>query len=293
MNTENLEAFLAVCQHRSVSLAAEHLHLTQPAVSKRLKSLEQQLGCTLFDRIARSLSLTPQGHALLPKATAIVNQIEDAERAVRSLSEQIVGPLRLATSHHIGLHHLPLVLKSFNLRFPQVKLEIEFIDSSRAIDAIQIGQAEIAIVTLDEKLPETMSATPLWEDPLLVVAHNDHPLAFMDNPTLQDLSQYPAILPDESTITSQIIAREFEKSGIELLKGLTTNYLETIKMMVSIGLGWSALPKVLMDNQLTEINLPEFSPVRQLGYITHSQRTLSNAANAFIEEVQHSDVQSP
>ena len=86
----------------SFSLAAEKLHLTQPAVSKRIALLEEQLGTGLFDRIGRNVSLTEAGNALLPHARAVQLELEAARQSVRDLSGTIAGQLRLATSHHIG-----------------------------------------------------------------------------------------------------------------------------------------------------------------------------------------------
>ncbi|HAN28464.1 MAG TPA: LysR family transcriptional regulator, partial [Haliea salexigens] len=86
MDLQNLQAFLLVAEEGSFSLAAERLHLTQPAVSKRIALLEQGLGSALFDRIGRHTSLTEAGQALLPHARAITQQLLGAERAVRDLS---------------------------------------------------------------------------------------------------------------------------------------------------------------------------------------------------------------
>ncbi|MDP4916249.1 MAG: LysR family transcriptional regulator, partial [Haliea sp.] len=97
MELQNLHAFLLVAEEASFSLAAERLHLTQPAVSKRIALLEQGLGSTLFDRIGRHITLTEAGHALLPHARTITQQLLCAERAVRDLSGDLAGLLRLAT----------------------------------------------------------------------------------------------------------------------------------------------------------------------------------------------------
>lgn len=285
METQNLQAFIVVCEQGSVSAAAEQLHLTQPAVSKRIKALESQLDCTLFDRIGRGLVLTPQGSALFPKAKAILNQLEDAEQTIHNLSGAVSGRLSLATSHHIGLHHLPAVLKSYSNQFPQVRLDIDFIDSDQAIDALLSGLIEVAIVTLPSTSPDLVSIHPLWADPLIVAAQKGHPLTQVNNPSLLDLSEYPAILPATATVTGRIILEKFEEQSVPFKQGLSTNYLETIKMMVSIGLGWSALPKTLIDDQLEEIQIEGFTPERQLGYMIHKGRTLSNAAKAFIEQL--------
>ena len=132
MDTANLDAFLAVAHTGSFSRAAEQLHLTQPAVSKRIASLEQQLGTRLFDRIGKHVHLTEAGRALKPRAELIISLLNDTSRALGNLSSTIQGRLRLATSHHIGLHRLPPVLRRFTKAYPGVELDIQFLDSEIA-----------------------------------------------------------------------------------------------------------------------------------------------------------------
>jgi DNA-binding transcriptional LysR family regulator len=193
MDTQNLQAFLLVAEHTSFSLAAEKLHLTQPAVSKRVAGLEQQLDTALFDRIGRRVSLTEAGRALLPHARSILQQLAQAEQSIRDLSGGVGGQLRLGTSHHIGLHRLPPVLRSFSLAYPQVKLDIEFMDSEQAYEQIMQGAVEIAVVTLAPQHDEAMHEHAVWPDPLDFMCAKDHPLANARDITLTDLSLYPVV----------------------------------------------------------------------------------------------------
>ena len=141
METNNLNAFVLVAENGSFSAAAQKLHLTQPAVSKRVATLEEQLDTVLFDRIGRTVTLTEAGRALLPHARAVQQELAAAERSVRDLDGDVAGHLRLATSHHIGLHRLPPVLSYFNRQYPGVQIDIEFTDSEQAHE--MIGRGEI------------------------------------------------------------------------------------------------------------------------------------------------------
>ncbi|WP_439133635.1 LysR family transcriptional regulator [Pseudomaricurvus sp.] len=286
METQHLKAFITVARLESFTEAAEQLHLTQPAISKRISSLEQQLNCRLFDRIGRKIALTEAGRALYPKADKILQDVSDTELALSNLSGSVSGSLRLATSHHIGLHYLPQVLKPYTQRYPEVLLELDFMDSEKAYAAINRGEIELAIITLSYDQPMNIEAIPLWEDPLSCVVAPDHPLASAVAPTLTQLSQYPAILPDPTTHTTQLVKQIFERNHCELRISMPTNYLETIKMMVSIGLGWSALPNTMVDDQLCPVVVEQVSLTRQLGCIHHKDRTLSNAANAFLQALR-------
>ncbi len=290
MDTQSLRAFLAVAEHQSFSQAAEHLHLTQSAVSKRIQQLEQHLNTPLFDRHNRTISLTEAGHALLPRARQILDLVADTEQELHSFDSEVSGTLSLATSHHIGLHRLPPVLREFTARYPAAQLNLSFMGSERAYQAIALRQVELALTTRDEQLNQSLSdsreALPLWQDDMLCVCAPDHPLTRRHKVTLQDLAATPAILPEADTITFQLVERLFRNAGLMLHAPMPTNYLETIKMMVSVGMGWSVLPRTMLDNSLQPLLWPGPPLQRSLGLIHLRARTLSNAARAFMAILQ-------
>jgi len=282
MDLATLNAFIAIAELGSFSEAAERLHLTQPAVSKRIASLEQQLDVRLFDRLGREVSLTEAGRALLPRAYQILNVLDDTRRALSNLSGEVTGRLTLATSHHIGLHRLPPLLRAFTRAHPQVALDIQFLDSEVAYEEILHGRAELAVITLAPETREPVRAVPVWDDPLDFVAAPEHPLARNGAIGLADVARHPAVFPGGNTFTHHIVQRLFEAQGLTPNIAMSTNYLETIKMMVSIGLAWSVLPRTMLDEQVARVPLPGIQLSRQLGYILHTERTLSNAARAFM-----------
>ena len=166
MDTQNLSAFLLVAETSSFSLAAEKLHITQPAVSKRVAALELQLGAALFDRIGRRTSLTEPGRALLPHAQHITRALLEATQVIKDLSGVVSGELSIATSHHIGLHRLPDTLRRFSTHYPRVEIDIEFMDSEQAYDLVMHGKAELAVVTLAPQTDPRIIAKQVWRDPL-------------------------------------------------------------------------------------------------------------------------------
>ena len=282
MDLANLNAFIAIAETGSFSHAGERLHLTQPAISKRIAGLEQQLKVRLFDRLGREIGLTEAGRALLPRAYQILGVLDDTRRALTNLSGEISGRLTLATSHHIGLHRLPPLLRAFTRAHPQVALDIQFLDSEVAYEEVLHGRAELAVITLAPDTREPVRAVPVWDDPLDFVAAPEHPLARSGAISLADVARHPAVFPGGNTFTHHIVRRLFEREGLTPNIGMSTNYLETIKMMVSIGIAWSVLPRTMLDDQVARLPLPGIQLERQLGYILHSERTLSNAARAFM-----------
>ena len=282
MDTQSLQAFLAVAESDSFSRAAEQLHLTQPAVSKRIATLETQIGARLFDRIGRRVTLTEAGQILLPRARQILIMVDDSRRALANLEGQIAGSLTLATSHHVGLHRLPPLLKDYTRTHPEVRLDLRFLDSEQAYQGVLDGELEIAVVTLSPHPDPQLDVVPIWNDRLCFVCAPDHPLTRHGRLTLPDLCRFDAVLPGPMTFTRSLIESRFAAAGLSLSVGLSTNYLETLKMMASIGLGWSLLPERLIGGELHELEV-EHPPIqRQLGYVIHRSRTLSNATRAML-----------
>jgi len=233
---------------------------------------------------------TEAGRALLPRAYQILNVLDDTRRALTNLNGEISGRLTLATSHHIGLHRLPPLLRAFTRAHPQVALDIQFLDSEVAYEEVLHGRAELAVITLAPETRPPVAATAIWDDVLDFVAAPEHPLARNGAVSLADVARHPAVFPGDNTFTHHIVRRLFEAEGLKPNIGMSTNYLETIKMMVSIGIAWSVLPRTMLDSQVAALPLPGVQLMRRLGYIVHTERTLSNAARAFIallEEQRH------
>jgi DNA-binding transcriptional LysR family regulator len=287
MDFPSLKAFVAVAEAGSFSRAAETLFMTQPAISKRIAGLEDDLGTTLFDRLGRSIQLTEAGEKFLISARRILTDIEISREEVVSLSSEVSGRLRLATSHHVGIHRLPPILKAFTQAYPQVELDLLFMDSELACADVASGLIELAVVTLPDNLEGALLTQLVWPDPLNIVCAADHPMLIELGETEtfspQQLQQYKAVLPARGTVTRTILLDALKPFNVNVETSLETNYLETIKMMVSVGLGWSALPLSMIDNDMRAVPIPSLSMQRQLGSVRLKGRTLSRAALAFLE----------
>lgn len=286
MDISALQAFLAVAETGSFSHAAERIFLTQPAISKRIANLEKQVGTRLFDRIGRGIRLTQAGEALLVRSRAVLKELEDVKRSIANLSGAIAGELLLATSHHIGLHRLPGPLKHFHETYPEVRLNLQFMDSEKACTAVAKGDLELAVVTLPPAWGHPLRVEKIWDDPLDIVVSRDHPLAQVKRVQPAMLLDYPSILPGPGTYTREIILGAFGSLRDRIQIGMATNYLEVLKMLAAIGLGWSALPRTMIDGGLKVVQIEKIDIRRVLGIVTHEKRTLSNAGQAMIRIIR-------
>jgi DNA-binding transcriptional LysR family regulator len=286
MQISQINAFLAVAELQSFSLAGERLHITQPAVSKRIRLLEETMKTTLFDRIGKKSILTPDGLALMPHAEQILAEIKTYQSRLVRKHDKPSGILSLATSHHVGLHRLPKILRDFKIEYPQVDLDLHFMDSEDACIAVSNNELELAIVTLPEVPDERLSLEPVWIDLLRIVLATDHPLSRLTQINKEQLVEYPAILPSAGTFTRRIINQYFGSLKDSMKIILETNYLETIKVMVSANLGWSMLPVSMLDNTITGKAPGDLEIKRTLGIVTRRNRTLSLNACAMIAMLQ-------
>lgn len=281
MDAHLLQAFVTIIDQGSFSEAAERLHLTQPAISKRLSALENQTGNRLIDRSNRNIQLTDAGARLLPHARRIIDEVHNARLALSDRRGTVAGRLSVIASHHIGLHHLPAWLRRLNREYPDVSLELKFMDSESALDMMNKRTAELAFVTLSESMSTAFKVEARWEDAMAFVASPEHPLASLAKPTLADLARYDALLPETGTATYRSVSRLFLDAGLSLQLQMPTNYLETIKVMAGVGLGWSVLPVRMLDDSLVTLPIG-YTVSRLLGGIGLQGRALSPQAKALL-----------
>lgn len=282
MNLAAFEAFIKVMETGSISMAADLLFITQPAVTKRIHSLEDYFGVKLFESAGRGVQATHAAHSLLPKVKNWLNELGDIHHTLSHQQDQVQGKLKIGTSHHIGLHHLPSHLRDYVQTFPNVTLDVHFVDSEQAHEKVLAGDLELAFLTLPPQGDDRLNYVTIWNDPLVFVAAPFHPLAQQHNLSLQDLIEYPSLLPATQTYTSQITLAEFEKQGLKPKISMSNNPLESIRMLVSIGLGWSVLPKTLVNQELQQLDIA-VDMNRELGMVWHPGRTQSKAVLELIE----------
>ena len=270
--------------------------------------------------------MTEAGKVFLTGAQRIYEAVRQSKDALTNLSSRVAGELCIATSHHIGLHRLPPILKHYVNQYPDVDLNLNFMDSESALQAVEQAQIELAVITLPQQTAANIKAYHIWDDPLAVAVGSSHPLLMehmqrtqkqseqrstdkktvngtsaqikshtavkaaksVAKPVIVDpheLSQYAAILPDKGTFTREIVDQYFSDLQINYQVKLSSNYLETIKMMVSVGLGWSVLPETMLDKNLTILTIEQFDVCRSLGIVHHASRTLSQPASKMFELV--------
>jgi len=276
-----------VAETGSFSRAAEKLFITQPAISKRISSLEFSLDCQLFDRLGKSVQLTQAGEAIIPSYQRIIAEISETRRIISTLRAQVSGQLKFGTSHHIGLHRLPPVLRQYTKQYPDVELDIQFMDSEQAAALILKGNIELALITLPDTVEKPFTTVPVWSDPMQCVVAKDHVLASRKTVSRKHLAEHGVLLQSHSTHTRDIIDQELKLDDkVKII--MESNYLETIKAMIQNNIGWGVLPESMIDDSLQRLKIQGIKMERHLGVLLHASRTLSSSAAALLESLRNS-----
>lgn len=283
MDINNLIAFIEVADKRSFSRSAESLHLTQPAVSKRIAALETELSARLFDRVGRSVHLTEAGQVLLPSARQISAELERIEDVICNLGKGVSGKLSIGTSAHIGIHRLPPILKKFRAAYPDVQIDINFDDSHTALNSVKEGLFEMGLCAMHGEAGPKLREIEIWNDKLIIVVAPDHPLTTEGSIDIELLMKCPAVLSTHPSATRKTLESALASLDAQASVSLEASDLETIKMMVSIGLGWGCLPLTMVDDSLVKLDVPALNLNRRISLVRQYDRTLSRAAQAFID----------
>lgn len=297
MDINNLKAFIEVADKKSFSRSAETLKLTQPAVSKRIAALETELSAKLFDRVGRSVHLTEAGRVLLPSARQISSELSRIEDVICNLGKDVSGTLSIGTTEHIGTHRLPQVLKPFRKNFPNVDIDLHFASSEKTLEAVEDGLLEMALCSLPGKssqqdhksqpmkLHPKLRNIEIWADELVIVVSRSHPLATGKPVSLELLSKCPAILPPPKSATRRSIDEILRNNELKASVSIEASDFETIRTMASIGLGWACLPEFQVDNSLAVLPVDELKLKFSIALVRHHDRTLSRAAQAFLDSL--------
>lgn len=286
MTLYQLAYFSKVAETRSISRAAEELHVTQPAVSKQIKVLEEELGEPLLDRIGKRVHLTRAGEALLAHAERILRSVQEAKTAVHDLSAECSGELVVGTSDHISIHRLPDVLKAYITAYPRVDLKLRCHRSETILDMVLHNAVDIGVITLPPAIGNLV-AKVIWTDPMSLVFPRGHPLQALKTIRLKDTAAYPMILPEEGTTTRNAIDDAFARRKLSPTLAMEVAYIETIKGLVKAGLGISILPDKAVEDEvrsgaLVRKSVADASFSRNLGAVYLKDKFLSRPAREFL-----------
>ena len=284
-----VEAFIAVADHGGFTRAAEALHITQTALSRRVQRLESFLGVALFERTTRSVALTRIGADFLPQARRLLEDLRGSLVEIRETGKALRGDVTIACVPTVGVHFLPGILKRYAALHPRNRVRILDHSSSGVAEAVLRREAEFGINMLGATQPE-LASTPLMTDRMVLVCPRAHPFARRARLPWKQLEGQPVILPGHASGNRPWLDLSLERHGVSLHAFYEVQRSSTAVGMVSKGVGIAVVPGLavrdLADRSLAVV--PLVSPVvsRTLALIARREARLSPAGQALFDLVK-------
>lgn len=245
MELHQLEAFEAVALHGSFTRAAEVLFVTQPAVTRQIAALESELKTRLFERLGRTVRLTPSGEVLHRYSEQITRLSREAGEAVADIEAGRGGRLHVGASSTLATYVLPPLLRAFREMHPRTEIAVSTGLSARIVEMVRSGEADVGLVTSGADGEERgLHFTTLTDYETCAVVPPGHPLAAKGRLSAADLAQSPLILMEEGTNLRTYVDRLLSAANVAEQVAMEMDNVEAIKRMVEAGLGVSLLPEV-------------------------------------------------
>ncbi|MEB3291626.1 MAG: LysR substrate-binding domain-containing protein [Synechococcales bacterium] len=281
-----LKVFEAVARHNSFTRAAEELFLTQPTVSMQVKQLSKTVGMPLFEQVGKRLYLTETGKELFSTCQDVFERLTKFEIAVADIKGLKQGTLRLAaitTAKYV----IPRILGPFCQRYPGIDVSLTVTNHQYVLDSLASNKNDLYIVS---QPPEDMDVQihPFMENPLVVLAPRNHPLANEKNIPLARIAEEPFIMREPGSGTRKSVQRVFEENNLPLKVKLDLGSNEAIKQAIAGGMGISVLSKHTLaleglKNQLAILDVEQF-PIERYWYVIYpAGKQLSAIAQAFFD----------
>ncbi|MFQ5643865.1 MAG: LysR family transcriptional regulator [Thiogranum sp.] len=279
-----LSVFESAARLLNYTRAAQELHLSQPAVSMQIRQLEDQAGLQLFEKIGRKLHLTEAGRELFQYSRAILHDLHEAEEVMEALKGLNTGNLNIGVASTVN-YFAPRLLAAFNQRYPGIKLSLEATNRENLIRMLGANEEDLVLMGQPPKQID-LESEPFLENPLVVIAPPEHPLAKERGILLQRLAEETFVMREAGSGTRAAMERFFSEQGISLRTGMQMTRNEAIKQAVRAGLGLSivsihSIELELETGRLVVLDVEDFPIRRQWFLVYRRDKRLSPAAGAF------------
>ncbi len=236
LDSRQLLAFATVARRASFTLAAKELFLTQSAVSHAMKSLEEEVGCRLLDRVGKRVLLTQAGEQFLQHTEKVLREMELARTGLDALTNWGHGRLRVGASTTACQYILPTVLREFKQSFPKCVIKIEPGDHSAQLDLLHGNQVDLALM-LEPQSDSEFNFIPLFQDELRFVVSPLHPWAVAGNVEREEVANETLVMYNKTSYTFRLVSEYFREEKVALTNFIELGSMEAIKELVKLGLG--------------------------------------------------------
>lgn len=294
MNLHELQTFVSIAHLGGVTRAAGQLHRSQPAITRRVKLLEDQLGVPLLERGPGGSVLTEAGRAFLPYAEAILAALKDGAQAVRALQGEDHGVVSLAIVGTLAGTTIVEQLRGFSARHTNARLELRTANSFEVSDMVRRGEVSLGIRYFGDSSPELISHQ-ISEENMVVTCSAQHKWAGkrLWDPKRLRTDQWLALpMTRHRDSFAHLVARQLASAQLDNVPVMAIDSLTAQKRLIEAGIGIALLPESTIDEELRlgtlrTINVPQLQttvPIhvlyRKNGYLTGASRTLLSLISA-------------
>jgi DNA-binding transcriptional LysR family regulator len=284
LTLRQFRVFEAVARRLSFSRAAEELHLSQPAVSMQMRGIETILGLPLTEQLGKKIFLTEAGQEVLHASRAITARLDDLQANLEQLRGLDSGRLNLAVTTTVSAVATE-ILARFRGRHSKVAIHLDVSNRESVLNQLATNRIDLAIMG---QVPDglDLEAIRFMDNPLVVIAPPEHPLARKKEVSIRDLASEPFLVRETGSGTRGAMERFFADRGLELRTSMEMSSNEAIKQAVQAGLGLGILSLQTLEQELAlerlAVLVVEGFPIMRHWYVVHRiDKRLSPAAQAF------------
>jgi DNA-binding transcriptional LysR family regulator len=286
MELRQLEIFRALAEELHFTKAAARVHCVQSNVTTQIRALESELGTRLFDRLAKRVVLTDTGRRFLPYAERILSTVEEGRAAVGQNATPC-GPLRIGTPESVLTYRLPRILGRFRKLYPKVELSFRPYLDLGLVHLLESGELDLAVWMEDAIRNDRLKAVRLRNERLVFIAAPKHPLVAKKRVTPHDLTGQTLLLTEAGCSYRSKLDQLLSVMSIRPESITEFSSVEAIKECVSLGMGLSLLPEIVVDRELARQQLVTLAWAgAEMGIATHvvwhKDKWISPALGAFI-----------
>lgn len=289
-NLELYKLFFYVAKELSFSRASKQLFISQSAVSQGISQLESHLGTKLFLRTTKKVKLTEEGLTLLSHIEPAINSIIQGEKKLQEISTLNRGRLHIGVSDTICKYYLIPYLKRFHELYPNIDILITNRTSMECVDLLKNHMVDMIVTNLpNPRLDSTMEIIETRSFYDIVIAPKKFQSLSGHKVTLFELVQYPILLLDQQSSTTQFLKELFLEEGLDLHPAIELGSIDLLMEMATIGLGLTFIPDYVYNNSKELLVVDLSTPIKQrkLGIAFHGKNSLSTATQAFIDVMLH------
>ncbi len=289
MELHQLRYFCAVAETGSFSRAAEQSHVSQPSLSQQIIKLEEELGARLFDRLGRSVRLTELGKTFLPRARAVLRELEAAKGDVVERKDFVGGPVTVGVIPTVGPYFLPRVLTSFSRKFPQVRFTVIEEITPVLLDRLRAGAIDAAILALPIRGHE-FETNPLLTERLFAALPKNHRLAKRTALSLKDLRSEPFLLLRDGHCFRDTAVAACDRARLHPQVIFESGQFSSLLSLVGAGMGVSIVPEMAIErkSRCRYVHIADEQATRTIGTVVLRGRSLTRAHQAFLSHL-HGD----